>query len=373
MSIMLHLAQIISIYQAGRKRAPVAVFMFFACFVMNIIVANGQSASPSPTPDIQSPKDKIKRWFEFEQLSAAMRYHFIENENKRKAANNVQYQFVAKMRFNFDPKGRYSVAANLASGPSFTTLWNNTGWGTGSTQRNFNVRQLYFDAKPTKAVEIQLGGLYVNYGENTEAITYDNDGYITGERIQLRLPKKLYFDEVSVTYARLADVTRPNVFNRFKRFDKQNYHQFLVRKQVSKSVGFSADYTFESGIDTFHQAVRVKLPKKKFIDTFLFENYERVDPDSSYGFNVFAEKQLNKIFTLNGGFADINIKALNADRFPPGKRLYFTGLMKLSREFSLTAQFIQGVGFIAPTIARTRVDVIFSYNILETLKRTKLF
>ena len=345
--------------------------------------AIGQTLSPNPSPQIRSDaeikaastssKDRIKRWFEFDQLSAATRYHFIENDNNSKAANNNQYQFVAKLRFKFDAKGKYSVAATLATGPSFTTLWNASGWGTGKTQKNLNFRQLYFDAKPTKEVEVQIGGLNVNYGESTEVTTYDNDGYFVGERVQLRLPQKLYFDEISVTYGRLADPSTPNVFNRFKRFDKQNYHQFLVRKQINKWVGISADYTFESGIDTFHQAVKFKLPKKQIIDTFIFENYERTDPDRNYGFNAFGEKKLNKIFTLSGGFANIHIRALNADRFPPGKRIYFSAIAKLTPEFSVSAQFTEGVGFIAPTIARTRLDIIFNYNILETLRRTKFF
>ena len=320
-----------------------------------------------------SSKDRIKRWFEFDQLSGAMRYHFIENDNNNKAANNLQYQFAAKFRFKFDANGKYSVAANLATGPSFTTLWNASGWGTGKTQKNLNFRQLYFAAKPAKAVELQIGGLYVNYGQSTEATTYDNDGYIVGERVQLRLPKKLYFDEISVTYGRLADTSTPNVFNRFKRFGKQNYHQFLVRKEINKWVGISADYTFESGMDTFHQAAKLKLPKKQIIDTFIFENYERTDPDRSYGFNAFGEKKLNKIFTLSGGFANIRIKALNADRFPPGKRIYFSAVAKLTPEFNVTTQFTEGVGFISPTTARTRLDIIFNYNILETLRRTKFF
>ncbi len=362
-----------------------SVWLSFVFFFLHHGAVSGQTPSPSPSPSAPiksdtdkkaastSPEDKIKRWFEFDQLSVASRYHFIENDNNSKAANNVQYQFAAKFRFKFDAKGKYSVAANLATGPSFTTLWNASGGGTGRTQKNLNFRQLYFDAKPTKAVEVQIGGLYVNYGENTEVTTYDNDGYITGERVLLRLPKKLYFDEISVTYGRLADRSTPNVFNRFKRFDQQNYHQFLVRKQINKWAGFSADYTFESGMDTFHQAVKFKLPKKQIIDTFIFENYERTDPDRSYGFNAFGEKKLNKIFTLSGGFANIRIRALNADRFPPGKRIYFTAIAKISPEFSVTTQFTQGVGFIAPTIARTRLDIIFSYNFLETLRRTRLF
>lgn len=334
-----------------------------------------QKLDPAPKAADAQPATaaKIKRWFQIEQLSAQFRYHYIENDNKVKAANNLQYQFVGKFRFKFDEGGKYSVAANLATGSAFTTLWNSTGVGTGKLQKDLNLRQLYFDAKPNKAVEIQFGGISVNYGDVTEAITYDNDNYITGARIQLRSPKKLYFDEIALTTATIGDINRPDIFHRLRHLDIQNYHQFLVRKQFSRNVGVTADYTFESGIDTFHQAVKISLPPRHFLDTFLFENYERVDPDRSYGFNVSGEKKLNKMFTASGGFADIHIAALNADRFPPGKRVYFTGQAKLSPEFSLMLQVTQGVGPIAPNLVRTRLDLTLSYNILETLKRTKLF
>ncbi|MGH7784892.1 MAG: hypothetical protein ACREO5_13750, partial [Candidatus Binatia bacterium] len=286
---------------------------------------------------------------------------------------NMQYQFVGKFRFKFDKEGKYSIDTNLATGAAFNTFWNSTGIGTGTYQKNLNLRQLYFDAKPNKAVEVQVGGIYVNYGDVTEAITYDNDSYITGARIQIRAPKQLYFDEISATTASMSDLNRPDIFHRLRHIDDQNYHQFLVRKQFTKAVGVTADYTFQSGIDTLHQAVKIKIPPKHFIDTFLFENYERLDPDQSYGFNIFGEKKLNKTFTASGGFADIHIASLNADRFPPGKRVYLTGSARLSREFNLTMLFTQGVGLIAPNIARTRLDIILTYNILETLKRTGLF
>lgn len=330
---------------------------------------------PAVNSDVSktTTKDKIKRWFEFDQLTIATRYHFIENENNGKAANNDQYQFVAKFKFKFDRQAKYNLVGNFSTGSTFTTSWNATGWGTGKSQKNFNLRQLYFDAKPDKAVEIQIGGLYENYGESSEAISYDNDSYLTGERLQIRLPKRLYFDEVSLTLARVADINVPDVFRRFRHFGKQNYHQFLVRKQFGKSVGFSADYTAESGVDTFHQAWKFKLPAKSFIDTFLFEQYERVDPDRNYGFNAYGEKKLTKIFTIGSGLADIRIKALNGDRFVPGKRAYLNGVAKLNREFTVTALFTQGVGTIAPNVARTRLDFILTYNILESLKRTRYF
>ena len=356
-----------------RAVLPIASALLFITILS--LMADAQAASPSPSPAPTEPTaKKIKRWFEIEQLGLGMRYRFIENANKVRAASQIQYQFGSKFRFKFDAQGRYSVAANIATGQTITSGWNNTGWGTGHTRRDLNLRQLYFDAKPDKHVEVQVGGLFVNYGDNTEIVTLDNDTYIMGERLQLRAPKKLYFDEVSVTYARLADPLVPNVFRRFKHFDKQNYHQFLVRKQVNKVISFSADYTFLSGQDTLHQALRFKLPKGKIVDTFLFENYERLDPDKSYGINVFAEKALTKRFVISGGFADVHIPGVNGDRFPPGKRVYFNGVYKFNPEFSLITQITQGLGTISPTgLPRTRVDVILSYNLLETLRRTKYF
>jgi len=331
--------------------------------------AKADSAAKQPTTE-----KKVARWLEIEQLTAAMRYHFIENDNKAKAANNAQYAFGAKFRFKFDKKAKYTIFSTIATGSAFTTLWNATGWGTGIQQRSFNVRQLYFDAKPNKAIEVQFGGLYVNYADITEAITYDNDNYITGARVTVRAPKKLYFDEISATTATMSDFLRPDIFHRLRHLDVQNYHSFLARKQFTNRISATFDYTFESGIDTFHQAVKIKIPPKHFIDTFLFENYERVDPDKNYGFNIFGEKVLNKMFTASGGFADIHMpNLLNADRFPPGKRFYLTGQTKLSPEFTLLVQFIQGVGPIADRLPRTRLDIILGFNVLEALKRTKFF
>lgn len=352
-----------------------------ACLLPDATPAQA-AASTTPLTAASSNKDdggrpatkaKIARWLEIEQLSLLTRYHYIENDNKAKAANNNQYQFVGKFRFKFDKKGKYSIDTNIATGSAFISYWNATGWGTGTLQKNLNVRQLYFDAKPNKAIEVQFGGIYINYGDTTEAIEYDNDSYITGARIEIRAPKQFYFDEISATAAALTDITRPDIFHRLRHLDVQNYHQFLVRKQVTKHVSVTGDYTFESGIDTFHEAVKIKLPPKKFLDNVLFENYERVDPDKNYGFNLFGEKKLNKMFTASGGFADINIKALNGDRFAPGKRVYFNGIAKLSPEFTLSMQLTRGVGPILPTLPKNRIDIILNYNILETLKRTKLF
>ncbi len=67
------------------------------------------------------------------------------------------------------------------------------------------LRQLYFDAKPVDGLELQIGSLGFNLGENTEVTGYDNDSYVVGERVQLKMPKRLYFDEVSFTHGYVGD------------------------------------------------------------------------------------------------------------------------------------------------------------------------
>lgn len=348
-------------------------------FLWQTATVMSQQTPQTPNPNVQKKNEspntsqKIKRWFELDALTVTTRYRFVRTRNGVTTNNQQQYQLNARARFKFDSKGKYAVHAGLFSGNSINGGWNNTGIGTGDVQTNLYLKQLYFSAKPVKEIEVQFGGIGATNGENTEITGLDNDVYLTGERIVVRAPKKLFFDEIGVTYAYLGDTTRPSVFKRFKNLDKSNYHQFLVRKTVNKQVSFSADYTFESGRDTLHQAVKVKFPKSPVLDSVLFENYQRIDPDPGYGFNIMGEKVIRKKLTLGGGFAHIDRSILNGDRYPRGNRLHFSAAYKFNPEFTISSVIIQGVGPLAsPTTVRTRYELIFSYNILETLRRLKV-
>jgi hypothetical protein len=354
-------------------------------------LCSAQSGTPTPSPLQQSPTvtdskagdkptaaqptrgDSIKRWFEIDALTLSPRYRFVENNAGVTTNNQAQWQFAGRGKFKFDRKGRYSVNMGLFTGNALTSGWNNTGIGTGRGQSNLYLKHLYFNAKPVKWLEAQIGSFAVNNGENTEITGYDNDAYIMGERVRVRAPKQAYFDEISYTAAFVGAANRPGVFRRMDHFDEWNYHQLLVRKQVSKRVGFSADYTFERPSHTLRQAVRIKVPELRVLDAVLFENYQRVEPDLGYGFNLYGEKALNKKFTLSGGFARIDRPMLNADRFPPGKRVHINSAYKISPEFTVSTALIHGVGHLASAqTPRTRLDIIFTYNFLETLRKLKL-
>jgi len=329
---------------------------------------------PKSTNTPKTSREKIKRWLEIDGFTVSTRYRYIKTNAHITAADQDQYQVQLRGRFKFDPKGKYSVYAGLFTGTTLTGGWNNSGWGTGKGQTNLYLKQLYFAAKPVKGFEFQVGSLGGYNGEATEITGLDNDVYMTGERAFARLPKNLYLDEVAFTNAYLGDVNTPNSFRRFKRLDESNYHQVMVRKQFGKNVGVSADYTFESGRDTLHQAISIKTPKFPALDKIIFENYQRIDPDTGYGFAIQGEKKLHQRLTIGGGFARIDKPMFNADRFPPGKRFFASGTLKLSREFSLNSMIIHGVGDLPTGLTpRTRLDVILTYNFLETLHRLKIF
>ena len=359
-------------------------YIALALLSVSGVAALAQSPSPSPKPvedaapakaaTLPVPAKAFKRWVDIEGLALSTRYRYVETAAGVVTNNQLQYQVNARARFKFDREGRYSVYAGLFTGTSLTSGWNNTGIGTGSPQGDIFVKHLHFDAKPVKWLQVLVGGIAVNQGENSEITGYDNDSYITGERVTLRKVKALYFDEISATNAYVGDINNPNVFPRLKHLGRSNYHQLLVRKQVNKRVGFSADYTFEAGTDTLRQAVRISAPEAKVFDILHFENYQRLDPEKGYGFALWGEKVIRKKLNLSGGFARIDTTMFNGDRYPRGNRFFIGAAYKLTRELTVNPVLIQAVGpLAAPSIPRTRLDVVFTYNVLETLRRLKVY
>jgi hypothetical protein len=323
----------------------------------------------------QPVEGRFSRWVELQTMQLATRYRFIENSNGVTTNDQIQHNEVFRGRFKIDPKGNYSVNASLASGSAFTSGWNNTGIGTGDLVTNLYLKQLYLGARPVSGVELQYGGLYILRGESTEITTYDNDAYIVGQRLTLKRPKNLYLDEISITYGFLGDLNKPSVFKRFNQLDRSNYHQFLISKSLGKRASLSADYTFESGVETLHEGLRVSISESGILDTFRFESYQRLDVNPDGGLAVGVEKVFAKKLTLGGGFATIDraYNGLNADRFNRGNRLFLNGTYALTPEFSLQTFFTRAVSNEYTIPNRSRFDLILNYNLLKTLQRTGLF
>lgn len=339
-------------------------------------VASPSAAEPAPRPapaaKTESPVQlKLRRWLEVQTATITVRYRAIENSVGLTTSNSVQHQDAFKARFKFDAPGNYSLNAVAATGNGFGTSWADTGIGTGHPTSNLYLKQLYFSAQPVKGVELQYGGLPVLRGEATEITSYDNDGYLVGERLSLKRPQQFFFDEVSVTYAYLGDLNRSNLDKRYHRLKQSNYHQFLLSKNIGQRIAASVDYTFQAGVETLREGVKIKLPEVKLLDSLRWENYERLDVHPAYGFALTGEKRLTKRFTLGGGYAQIDrhYDGLNGDRFGRGHRLFVLGSYALSPEFTVSTFLTRAVGNDYALPNRTRFEALLSFNLLRSLQR----
>lgn len=317
---------------------------------------------------------RVCRWFELQTASIIAMYRFQETDRGLTTYNQLQHKEIFKGRFKFDRAGRYSITAGVATGNSFIGSYINTGVGRGHGATNLYLKQLYFAARPIDGVELQAGGLYLNRGESTEVTSYDDDGFITGYRASVRRPGKFFFDEISATYGYLGDLTKPNLNKRFHRLTQSNYHQFLVAKTIGKRATLSVDYTFQSGVETLRQALRIRTKELRFVDSIRFENYQRVDTNPAYGFAVRGEKAIGK-FSAYAGFAAVDRRngMLNADRLGPGKRVFGYAEYRISPEVSVNIFAARAVANDFPISHRTRIDISLNYNLLKTLQKSGIF
>lgn len=268
---------------------------------------------------------------------------------------------------------------------------------------NIFVRQLYFQAKPVRGLEFQYGSLPINKGVNSEATSYDDDGYVSGGRVSLKRPKQFFFDEISATYAYLGDVFKPNFFRRTERFKQSNYHQFLVRKKLfGGKVDVSTDYTFQDGSDTMREGVVVDVKKSKVLDFVRFEAYQRVGDNvvggktfkSGNGYYVAAEKTFAKRLTLNGGVADIDRNytvygeydqkgldyygfALNGDQTGIGRRFIGRANFKLTNDLSVSTLYSHTFANNSDASRfywnKTHFNVAVTYDVLKAAKKLGWF
>jgi hypothetical protein len=226
-------------------------------------------------------------------------------------------------QFKFDAGGKLSLNFGLYSGTYFAGGWSDSGWGRGQGTAKPFLKRLYLAARPLEGVEFQYGGLGILKGQTSAITGYADDGYVTGQRLVVERPDKLFFDQVAVTYAYLGDIFAPDMSKRYHRLRQSNFHQFLVSKKLGKRALASADYTFHNGAETLRQAISINTKELHVIDSFRFENYQRIDVNPAYGFAVLGERQVFKRLTLGGGFAQVDrhFGPYNADAFFDGRRV----------------------------------------------------
>jgi len=334
--------------------------------------AHGQAVSPQP-----APAAPLARWIDVQNATVNTRYRFVDTSAGTITTNQLQHRESLRTRFKFDAPGKYALNVGAISGSRFTSSWNNTGVGLGDWQKTLAVRALYFAAQPAAGVEAQYGSLFILKGESTEITTYDDDGYVIGQRISVRRPRTLFFDEMSVTVGYFSgDPAEFGVSKRVKYLDERpNYGHFLIDKKLGTRAGISVDLTSVAGARTWRAAANVNTRELRAVDSILFENYRRTNRNAAYGFSLSANKALTRKLGVTWGYARIDpfFGGLNSDRFHIGKRAFAGATYALSSRFSASAFVTRAVGNDVALTQRTLSNLIFSFNALPDLRRTGLF
>ncbi len=343
------------------------------------------SATPEqrPVPVIPSAPDpatagaRIARWFELQNMTLNLRYRFIETSTGEVTTNQVQHRETIRGRVKFARSGRYAWNFGVFTGTRFTSGWDNTSWGIAGAQKNFAFKTSYFSAIPVAGVEAQYGGLYILRGESTEVTTYDDDGYVIGQRLSVKRPKQFYFDEISATVAYLSPDPREIPVSRRTKYlnDAPNYRHLLFGKRIGTRAGVSTDLTYAGGTRTWRQGMNLKTPELRVLDAVTLETYQRVNPTPEHGFAVTLEKALPRNVRANWGYASIDPQygTLNSDRFQIGNRVFAMVIYNISQEFLASAFITREVGNEVPVPQRTLLNIVLSYNALPALRRTGLF
>ena len=313
----------------------------------------------------QSSPEEVPR-LDLQSLTLGLRYRMMESHLGSRSQNWSDHHQGLKLRLKLDNPARYSLTAVAFNGDSFQASWNLRGLHDGQSSNRIFLKQLFVTGKPRKRVEFQYGGLAIVRGESSEITSYDNDGYITGQR--LTVTPKHGVDELTATAAYLGDLRNPSVTQRLHRLDEINYVQVLVRKRLSDRLTATADFTDDDGERTFRQGAVIR--PSKAVDLIRLEAYERVSGQRGAGGAITVEKPFGRT-RLAASFASVDdhYRPLNGDRYGRGQRLALTSTTALTPDVSLQFFVTRALEDDIVMANRTRMDVLVRYDLAAALRQ----
>jgi hypothetical protein len=196
---------------------------------------------------------------------------------------------------------------------------------------------------------------------------------VVGERVSVKRPRELFFDDISLFYGYAGDFSTPNVIRRADHLTQSNFHRFILRKDIGERAWISADYAFQSGVPTWREAIRVRTSELLAIDTIHAEVYQISGNHTGRGFAAYVEKAIHPKLVAGGGYADIDRFMLNSDRYGRGKRLFLTAKIPISEALSVLIFATQALHHAATNVPQQRIDIGLYYNVLDLLGKKRWF
>ena len=363
------------------------------------------STIQQPTAATQKPL--TARWLDLNTFSHAQRYRNAFDNGGVHVFETGQQRSLLIGHFKLDAKDRYQIGFRASSGryfnwafgdyagPTFTTTvavegkrnvhftpaqlgefftalgtdpnGTNTLLHVQSAGWEFYPRELYFSATPVKALTVEVGSFGFQRGLATEITTFDDDGYLSGERFRIHNSKHLFFDQIGVTNACFCSFASPNAFNRTGDFKHSSYRQVFVEKRLNTRTAFSADYTWQFGTNTLREAGLLNIAESHVADNLRVELYQRLNTFNIQGLTIpkaagvalTATKTIAKRLNVDLGYAKIDPDytvytnsrffhsvafSLNGDSYGIGKRVFAHVSYKLTPSVSAFGFYTHAVG-----------------------------
>ncbi len=379
--------------------------------------ATDQSQGSDQSGNVASNEPPFSRWLNLSQLSFSGRYRETKDDDGVQLFNFAQERTMAEGNLKLDNKAKYQVHFRVSSGKFFNwsyvdlngggftkaipkLLSNQTAEDKAdvaateallpnalssletfkNTGAQIFARQLYFSATPVSALTFEVGSLGIERGANSEITSFDEDGWITGERVRLHLPRILQIDEVSVTYGYLGNLFNPNSFTRMSDLGKSNYHQFMVQKAFGKRLKTSVDYTHFEYSRSWRAGILVSTKESKIVDRVRLEGYDRTNAiilnnlgyGASPGYAVTLFKGIKKV-DVQLGYASIDVDyavygadpllhfighTLNGDAYGTGARIFTRLEYRVAKNFNLFGFYTHEIG----TVPHAPDDTSFGLN-----------
>ena len=293
--------------------------------------------------------------------------------------------YLVALRASVDAAALAATAAADPAGFDYVNRVHSTGW-------QFWPRELYLTATPVSALTFEFGSLGIERGHSSEITTFDDDGYVAGERVRLHDPKHFYFDQVGFTSAYFGDFSTPDFFERGDGLKKSNYRQLFAKKQVDQRIGISAEYNWLAGTHTLRQAAVVQVKETKILDSFRLETYERLNAVYLQGDHMAARQGLalvgqKSIGRLSGDFGAASIDrdygvytgssfqdesgfSLNGDNYNTGIRVISHTSFKITSVVSAFAFYTRITGQNITNINTQGLNTGLTFN-LKALVNTE--
>lgn len=122
--------------------------------------------------------------------------------------------------------------------------------------------------------------------------TFDEGGYLSGQRIRLRGSKDLFFDEATYTNAFIGDLKTMTLVNHESTSKNLNYRHAVAQKQLKQMLAYGVEYTWQAGTQTIREDVVVDVRRIKAV------NSVRIEGDECPPLLVLQNPQISPVLPL---------------------------------------------------------------------------